>query len=46
MEEIHWATRQLQRNPEAVSAGSRILERLGIVGMRSVEPVILAALIQ
>ena len=32
--------------PVAESVGSRILERLGIVGMRTVEPVILAALIQ
>jgi hypothetical protein len=32
--------------PAAEPAGSRILERLGIVGMGAVEPVILAALIQ
>ena len=30
----------------ADSVGNRILERLGIVGMESIEPVILAALIQ
>jgi MoxR-like ATPase len=33
-------------DPAAVPAGSRILERLGIIGMESVEPVMLAALIQ
>uniref|UniRef100_Q027Y4 ATPase associated with various cellular activities, AAA_5 n=1 Tax=Solibacter usitatus (strain Ellin6076) TaxID=234267 RepID=Q027Y4_SOLUE len=33
-------------DPAAEPAGNRILERLGIVGMESVEPVILAALIQ
>ena len=33
-------------DPAAGPAGNRILERLGIVGMESVEPVILAALIQ
>ena len=33
-------------DPEAKPAGNRILERLGIVGMESIEPVILAALIQ
>jgi MoxR-like ATPase len=32
--------------PAAEPVGSRILERLGIVGMESVEPVIFAALIQ
>jgi MoxR-like ATPase len=32
--------------PAAKPAGNRILERLGIVGMESIEPVILAALIQ
>ena len=45
-EELRWAKRQLQRDPAAEPAGSRILERLGIVGMESIEPVILAALIQ
>ena len=30
----------------AESVGNRILERLGIVGMESIEPVVLAALIQ
>ena len=33
-------------DPAAEPAGNRILERLGIVGMESVEPVILASLIQ
>ena len=33
-------------DPAAKPAGNRILERLGIVGMESIEPVILAALIQ
>jgi MoxR-like ATPase len=33
-------------DPAAEPAGNRILERLGIVGMESVQPVILAALIQ
>ena len=32
--------------PATEPAGNRILERLGIVGMETVEPVILAALIQ
>jgi hypothetical protein len=42
----HGGTSLGKTSVTAVSAGSRILERLGIVGMGTVEPVILAALTQ